>query len=404
MWEPAAVEQLKTSIEKFGLLDALIVNTAPGRENRILGGNFRWSIAKDLGIEEVPIVTVDIPDPKVERELSLRLNSAVGDWDYEILKEFDISLLLDVGFDDSTLSAIWDNALAVDDDHFEVEKELERITEPVTRPGDLYQLGSNALICGDGTDPKVVARLVGDTKVNALYFDPPFNISLSYDKGLGSKSSYGGHLTDDNKSEAEYRVFLQKLLENGLAVAADDVHVFSFCDARYIGLLQELYAGLGIDFRRLCLWIKGPSNPTPKVAFNRSTEPVVYGTRGIPYLAKDVKNLGEVINREIGGGNRAIDDIIDLLEIWLTKRDPSADYRHPTQKPPTLHEKPLRRCTKPGDAVLDLCSGSGSLMTACTQLKRRAFMCELECRFCDVTIRRFEKLTGQKAKLVGRAK
>ena len=98
-----------------------------------------------------------------------------------------------------------------------------------------------------------------------------------------------------------------------------------------------------------------------------------------------------------------IDDVLDLFDIWLVKRDARSNYQHPTQKPPTLHERPLRRCSKPGDAVLDLTAGSGSTLVACEQLKRRAFLCEWEPRFCDLIVSRFEKLTGQKAELVGRA-
>ena len=96
-------------------------------------------------------------------------------------------------------------------------------------------------------------------------------------------------------------------------------------------------------------------------------------------------------------GNRSLDDILDLFNIWLAKRDSAQDYEHPTQKPPTLHEKPLRRCTKPGDIVLDVTAGSGSTMVACEQLKRRAYLAEAEPIFCDVIIARYEALTGQKA-------
>ena len=98
-------------------------------------------------------------------------------------------------------------------------------------------------------------------------------------------------------------------------------------------------------------------------------------------------------------GNRTLDDILDLLDLWLVKRLPGQDYEHPTSKPPTLHEKPLRRCTKPGDVVVDLFGGSGSTLIACEQLKRRAFLCEIDPVFCDVIIKRFTELTGKEATL-----
>ena len=103
------------------------------------------------------------------------------------------------------------------------------------------------------------------------------------------------------------------------------------------------------------------------------------------------------MNKEIGTGNRLTDDILDLINIWLVKRVNAQDYEHPTQKPPSLYEKALRRCSKPGDIILDLFAGSGSQMVACEQLKRRIFMCEIEPIFCDLIVERYRRLTGKEA-------
>ncbi len=394
-WSNKATSDLTASIKRFGLIDPIIVNGASDRKNVVIGGHFRLKIAQDLGYAEVPVVYVNIPDIEREKELNLRLNANTGEWDLELLKEFDISLLLDVGFDDGDLSAIWDEALATEDDDFDVDRAIREIKTPQTKPGDLFQLGSHRLICGDATDPAVIQRLVGTDLVSALYFDPPFNISLDYSKGISTNGKYGGS-TNDHKSDPDYRTFLQSLLANGLAVAKPDCHVFCYCDESYIGLLQSLYVEIGLAPKRVCLWIKNNFNMTPQIAFNKAYEPCVYGTRGKPYLSK-TKNLTEILNKDVAVGNRSLDDILDLFNIWLAKRDSAQDYEHPTQKPPTLHEKPLRRCTKPGDIVLDVTAGSGSTMVACEQLKRRAYLAEAEPIFCDVIIARYETLTGQKA-------
>jgi DNA modification methylase len=113
-----------------------------------------------------------------------------------------------------------------------------------------------------------------------------------------------------------------------------------------------------------------------------------------------IKNLDEIMNKEVSSGNGAIDDILDILDIWLIKREKLSDYEHPTQKPPSLHEKALKRCTKAGDIVLDLCAGSGSTLIACEQLNRKAYLIEIEPIFCQIIINRWEKLTGQKVKLI----
>lgn len=106
------------------------------------------------------------------------------------------------------------------------------------------------------------------------------------------------------------------------------------------------------------------------------------------------------MNKEVGTGNQGLEDVQDILDIWLVKRINGSEYQHPTQKPPTLHEKALRRCSVPGDIVLDLFGGSGSTMIACEQLKRTCYLVEQEPIFVDLIIRRYEKLTGLKAKKI----
>lgn len=390
---------LKRSIKKFGWTSPLLVNMAPSREFIVLSGNLRLEVAKELGFREIPIVKVSIGDPEKEREILLRMNVLNGDWNFELLKDFDITTLLEVGFDEKELSAIWDNILGVDDDDFDFDKALQEIDEPKTKVGDIYQLGSHRLVCMDSSDPSTVNCLLGSSKVDMLYFDSPYNINLSYNKGISTSGKYGGSV-DDDKSDTEYKEFLKRILINGLSVAKDDCHIFHYCDEKYIWLLQEIYRELGIENKRVCLWIKNNFNMVPQIAFNKVFEPCVYGTKGKPFLAKEVKNLTEILNKEISNGNRTIDDLLDILNIWMVKRLPANDYEHPTSKPPTLHEKPLRRCTKPGDVVLDLYAGGGSTMVACEALKRKCYMAEISPVFCDVIIKRFETLTGQKAEQI----
>jgi DNA modification methylase len=122
--------------------------------------------------------------------------------------------------------------------------------------------------------------------------------------------------------------------------------------------------------------------------------------RGKPYIARNIQNLNEVMNKEISTGNNMYDEATDLMDVWVAKRLPVMDYEHATSKPPKLHEKAIRRCTRPGDIILDSFSGSASTMIAAEQLKRRVFAVELEPAFCDLAIRRYEKLTGRKAKII----
>lgn len=400
-WDPKPTNDLTTSIKENGFVVPILANSNKARYGTVIAGHFRLKIAKDLGYKTVPVNFIDISDVEKEKKLNLTLNRVSGDWDYELLKNFDIEMLLESGFDDFDLTHIFDDALGIEDDDFDVDKAISEIKTPKTKPGDIiyFDNGFHRLICADSSDPSEIARLVGDQKVSMLNFDPIYNINLDYNNGFGKKGKYGGKVKD-KKSDAEYKEFLKKIFQNGLTHTLPDTHVFCWCDERYIGLIQNLYTELGITNRRVCLWIKNSQNPTPQIAFNKAYEPCVYGTIGTPYLSPSVRNLNEVLNKEIGTGNRLPDDILDLFNIWLVKRLPGQDYEHPTQKPPSLHEKALRRCTKPGDTVLDLFAGSGSTLVACEQLKRRAFLCEIEPIFCDVIVNRYKKLTGKEPEYV----
>ena len=160
------------------------------------------------------------------------------------------------------------------------------------------------------------------------------------------------------------------------------------------------YRKLGIQNRRVCLWIKNGFNVTPQICFNKTYEPCTYGTLGKPYLNNSLQNLSEVMNPELGNGNSLVEDITKNIDIWAEKRIPGSSYMHATQKPCQLAERAIRRCTKPNDIILDSFAGSGSTLIAGEQLKRRVYCVELEPVFCDLIIARFEKLTGIKARII----
>jgi len=390
------LEDLKRSIKKFNLAEIPAINT----DGKIAAGHQRVRALQLLGRGE-ELIDVRVPNrPLTKEEFERYLissNALGGTWDTEILKSFDIGTLLDIGMDENTLAGIWDENLSTEDDGFQIEKELAVIKKPKTKLGDLVALGSHRLICGDSTDPNVFRKLFGKDQASMIYSDPVYNLQIRYSRGLGGKQNYGGNV-NDNRSDEEYKIFLKKSLENALLVSKNDVHVFYWCDESYVWLLQTLYRELGIENKRVCLWVKNGQNPTPDIAFSKCFEPCVYGIKNKPYLAKNIQNLNEVLNKEVATGNRLIDDILDLFNIWLVKRLAGNDYEHATSKPPTLHEKAIRRCTRPGDIILDSFLGSGSTLIAAEQLKRRCFGCELEPQFCDLIINRFERLTNVKAK------
>ena len=388
------LSDLKRSLKKFNLVEIPAVDS----DGTILAGHQRIKALQllDRGNE---IIDIRVPNRKLTdqeaKEYLIGSNKLGGDWDYDLLKAFDFETLSFAGFDAIEIASFWDEKNETKEDTFDVTEELKKIKDPKTKLGDIIHLGKHKILCGDATNPKNLARLFGEERASMIYSDPVYNISIDYDGGIGGKKEYGGNVNDTRTYE-EYQKFIQESLVAGLSVSQPDTHVFYYCDQVYIGLIQGIYRSLGIANKRVCLWLKNSQNPVPKVFCNKAYEPAVYGTRGKPYLAESVTNLNEVMNREFTTGNDLVSQVDDFLEIWTAKRLSAKEYQHATSKPITLHEKAIKRCTRPNDIILDSFLGSGSTLLAGEQLGRRVYGCELEPRFCDLIANRYEALTGTK--------
>lgn len=364
-WDERALEHVAESIRRFGFVDPLIVNSAPGREGVIIGGHLRWHVAKELGLMEVPVVYVCVPEEERERELNLRLNRNTGEWDWDKLRAlFDNEMLMDVGFDERDLERMWNGMLETEDDRPEEAAEEADVATRV-QPGETWRLGRHWLACGEPTDVEAVRQLIAEEK--------PTMVQLELRGG------------DD---VARLEDILQQL--------PSDTHVFCWCEPQDIGVVQEAYRQAGVSNEGVCLWVRGGIGQVADAAFARSYEPCVYGVCGSPKLYQ-AKPAGEVLNKEVGAGSRARDDIQDVLDIWLYKTD-ARDGVSPAERPPTLYEKMLLRCTQVNNAVLDLDAGAGGLLMACEQLRRRALVCEPDPMLCALIINRYEQYTGDTAR------
>ena len=385
-------EELRRSLEKFNLAEVPAINT----DNKIVAGHMRVATLQLLGRgnEEIDVrVPNRLLTEKEYKEYLLRSNQNRGEFDWDLLaKNFELDELLNAGFDEE-LAFMFDDVTTLSEDGFDVEKALREIKVPESKPGEVYELGNHRLLCGDARKVEDVKTLMGCEKTAFIFCDPPYNIGLDYSKGMGTNHKYGGKYSasnDKQKPEA-YRAFIETSVRNALSVAQENTHVFYWCDESFIGKMQDIYESNGVNNKRVCLWIKNNQNPTPQIAFNKVYEPCVYGTIGTPYLRKDIKNLNEILNQNIESGNQVVEEILEMINLWVVKRDTAQDYEHPTQKPITLCEKPMKRCTKPGDIILDLFGGSGSTLIAAEQLNRKAYLCEIDPIFCDVIRRRYEE-------------
>ncbi len=389
------MSNLTRSLRKFNLVEIPAID----HDGKILAGHQRIKALQLLGRGN-ELIDIRVPNRKLtekeSREYLIGSNKLGGDWDYDLLKSFDMETLSFAGFDSIELAKFWDEDNETKNDSFDIEKELKKITEPKTKLGDIIHLGNHKIICGDSTSEENLKRLLGNEKVSMIYSDPVYNIKIDYDGGIGGNKNYGGNVNDSRTFE-EYKLFIKNSLISALAVSHVDTHIFYYCDQIYIGLIQDVYRALGISNKRVCLWLKNSQNPVPKVYCNKAYEPAVYGVRGKPYLAESIMDLNEVMNKEFGTGNDLVSQVDEFIEIWTAKRLSAKDYEHATSKPITLHEKAIKRCTKPNDIILDSFLGSGSTLLAGEQLGRRIYGCELEPRFCDLIIKRYEAFTGNKA-------
>jgi DNA modification methylase len=396
------VEKIEESIRAVGIVEPIVVD----ENNVILAGHGRLKALIQKGETKTKvIVKAGLTEKQKEKYLLLSNKlSEAGGWDTELLKEYDIELLLESGFSDEDLQSFFDDVDTLED-NFNIEKAVKEAKEIRVKSGEVWQLGDHKLMCGDSTKEENVKSLMGEDLADMIYCDPPYNIGFNYQTGRNEKSGkykgkdYGGNY-QDSKSDKEYELFIEKTIQNAKNVAKPNSHIFYYCDEKYIGTLQLIMRQNDIKTNRVCLWIKNNFTLTPQVAFNKVYEPCVYGTIGKPYLNRNMNNLNEIMNKEVGTGNQVHDDITEIINLWAIKRDPSVEYEHPTQKPVSLNEKPMKRCSAPGHIVLDLFGGSGSTLIAGQQLNRRVRMMEQDEVFATVILNRWEAFTNQKGKKV----
>jgi len=190
-WDEEAKANLKESIKRFDVVDPLLVNGSEERKNIVIGGHFRIETLKELGYTEVPVVYLYISDIEKEKELNIRLNKNQGEFDLDLLAEFDESFLTDIGFDSEELDDIFEEDKT--EQIFDLKKELEKldINEITVQKGDIYDLDGSRLMCGDSTIEENMLKLMGDTKVDMVMTDPPYILDYLHGKTRHGEATLG---------------------------------------------------------------------------------------------------------------------------------------------------------------------------------------------------------------------
>jgi len=415
-WDEKALNDLKTSIKKFGLVDPIIINSAKNRQNVVIGGHMRIEAAKALGIATIPAVEVNIPDIEKEKELNLRLNKNQGEFDFKLLANFAEDFLTDIGFNSEEIDAIFD----WDDDNpelFDLKKELEKldIKNIEIQKGDIYQLGEHRLMCGDSTVNEDILKLMNGEKADMCLCDPPYILDYLHGKKKHGKPTEGfGYKRDRKYLETDVLPdnFTELWMKNVSEVAKEDFHIIVYenwknlrviwseiekywkvknmivwhipnrhqgFSAKYKFFSKHDIAMVGSSYQEEVL----NTQPEEELLQNEyltalyaiSGKPQWEGyekgkkiqpTDFIEHNASDEKNSGQ----GVVFGTKPIEILIPYIKV-LTKRN---------------------------DLVIEPFGGSGSTLIACEKLKRRCYLMEKSPVYAEVIKKRWENLTKLSAK------
>jgi len=374
-----ALQGLTQSVKRFGLVQPIVWNRRTGH---VIGGHQRIKVLEALGAKEAAVVAVDLPETE-EKALNVALNSPVivGEFTDELQGLLDEIRTKDpVMFDDLLLRELIQD-LAVPLPLVEESSLLAPPAEPITQKGDLWKLGDHRLLCGDSKAITDFQRLMGDQKAMLIATDPPYGVDyVSKARAMVKRGYRHSQAATDLDIEAddmkgpELTQFLVDTLGNAFSFAAEKCGVYVWhSDARRREFMEALDQ-MKIFIHQIVIWLK-PGFVIGRSNYHHRFEPCFHGWPE----GKRPDFLGER----------------NQSNVWEIGRE--NDKIHPTQKPVELFSIPIRNHTQRGDIVLEPFAGSGTQFIAAEQLGRRCFGIELEPKYCDVVIRRWENLTGRKA-------
>lgn len=388
---------LERSVGEFGLVDPIIVRRAG---NQVIGGHQRLVVARSLDLDRVPVIFLEISEAKAKL-LNLALNKIGGDWDEEklgeLLRELDALPELDLsvtGFDDDEIKAHLAALEAADlrdqEEDFDVEAAIEEARKKSrVKPGEVWALGRHRLLCGDATSTDDIDKLLAGDPVHLVVADPPYNVDYQPEgapsgrtgrrRRRGGQSQPLGPIENDRSSPEDYQQFLNDAFRNLAGTLREGGAWYIFGGTGTFVQYSQAFDAAGLHLSSVIIWDKGSMVLTRK-DFHSQYELLFYGwLDGKPH--------------SFFGGRSQTD-------IWTASRDHAGEYWHPTQKPVELIERAVENSSRPGETILDPFVGSGTAIIACQRTGRRCLAMEIDPRFAEVAIQRWENFTGRKARRV----
>jgi DNA modification methylase len=417
-WSKEQVVQLKESIKRYGLVDPLLVNSALNRKGIVIGGHFRLSVIKELGITEVPVVFINIPDIEKERELNIRLNKNTGSFDWDLLADFEESFLKDIGFSSEDMDEIF--GLDETPEVFDLKKELARLNIDKIRvkKGEVYDLDGSRLMIGDSTIEADVLKLMDGHKADMCFTDPPY--LLDYLKGKKKKNgdvTKGFGLKRDRVylgTETLPDNFTELWMNNVAKIQKPDFSIIIYENPKNLKTIWEELEKHW-KYRNTIIWhipnrVQGFSakykffnkhdfaivGTSGKVELNTQSEPeellqteyetALFATSGKPHW------------ESYGKGKKYCPT--DYIEHVAADEKSSGQGIIFGTKPLEILIPYIKVLTKRGDLIFEPYGGSGSTLIAAVKMQRRCFLMEKSPVYAEVILNRWSKLTSHKAQLI----
>jgi DNA modification methylase len=377
------LDALGRSIRQFGFVQPVLVRREDGT---VVGGHQRLVAARRLGLKAVPVTYLDISIEQA-RLLNLALNRISGSWDEQLLARLLADLQTNPGVDLS-LSGFGEDEVRdllrsletrekkerVED--FDLDTALEDATRtPRSKPGDLWAFGEHRFLCGDATKPEDLERLLGGARAAMAFTDPPYNVSLG-DHGGQQRGSQRRRIANDSMDPISWGTFVRAWSRTLLASV--DGAMYVCMSSKELPLVSRVLAEEGGHWSDTIIWHKDRF-VLGRADYQRAYEPIWFGWRE-------------------GASHHWCGDR-DQDDVWEINR-PSDAPLHPTMKPLPLMERAIANSSKPGDLVLDPFSGSGSTLIACERTGRRCAALELDPRYADVILARWERFSGDVAERI----
>lgn len=370
-----AVEYVARSIKDFGFKIPIIVD----KNNVIVAGHTRYKAAKELNLTEVScIVADDLTDEQIKAFRLVDNKSAeLAEWNLELLNiELENIHDIDMNLYNFELSELLDNV--IEDDY-----EIELPEEPKTKHGDIYKLGNHYLMCGDSTKESDVAKLMNNNKADLFLTDPPYNVALgNHDTPETARQRHrrtdGLIIMNDKMSDNDFLDFLTKCFSIAKDNMKDGASFYIWHADNESLTFRQALKNSGLELRQTLIWNKNAIT-LGRQDYQWKHEPCLYGW-------KDGASHSWF-------SDRSQPTVLDF-------KKPSKSEDHPTMKPIELFAYQIKNSSKVNDIVLDTFGGSGTSIIACEQLNRICFTMELDPRYCDVIVDRWETFTNQKAELI----